>query len=736
VPKPFVINHFKNIVFLLNKLFFKRPISALNQGYGLALLMVFLASSVLLATSMSLILNSSVVSYITSQSSTPIKGSQVQIGNAALDAAKNDILSNLGQGNTIDTSYRYPASGSNSITAPTYPGSGSISTIGSYYVTITKARGFTYILQATVTVNGMTQVISRLFQLSASAPCIINNAYFSYSLRKICTSYTGKAVKVRRSSDNTTQDIGFVGSDLDVASLRTFLGEDLPLNADSSAKAAYALRKLKDSYAGKAIKVRCSSCTPTTLDVGFNTFGNLDTKALLAYVGNGSGYIDTWYDQSGQGLNLTQVTTANQPRIVNAGVLDTKNGIPAVYFGGSQSISNNAVSGKISGSEIRSFIVADGEPGSNTYGVFATLYKTGDSSDDTTSTSGKLLSLDNYMTRAAAKFNSVWTNWFAPTAGVLFQATTYHDASNNLQMWSSSVSSGATVTASSNLAPTQIILGTGGGTNSSVYITGYISELVVYNSAVTAANQTKIEKNQDHYYKIANSGTSSFTDGFVATWYDQTGNGYDLTQATTTAQPVIDLSGSAPALFFDSRLCQTNGSTTCEYLANSTLSQTLSPMKITALGVGQITANSATSWSGRMLSIYKTGTSDDRNASSALLLNYYSTNPITLGSKKDNDSSLNVSNTWGQDFQATSVADGTNRSFRAYQTSTGLVTGTTTSMASESLVMNNIRVGINNALDNNAFWDGRINEILFYTTALPVSTYQTYEMNQRTYYGL
>jgi hypothetical protein len=92
----------------------------------------------------------------------------------------------------------------------------------------------------------MTQVISRLFQLSASVPCLVKDAYFSYSLRKLCSSYTGKAVKVRRSSDNATQDIGFVGSNFDVASLRTFLGEDLPLNVDSTAKAAYSLRKLKD----------------------------------------------------------------------------------------------------------------------------------------------------------------------------------------------------------------------------------------------------------------------------------------------------------------------------------------------------------------------------------------------------------------------------------------------------------------------------------------------------------
>jgi len=285
--------------------------------------------------------------------------------------------------------------------------------------------------------------------------------------------------------------------------------------------------------------------------------------------------------------------------------------------------------------------------------------------------------------------------------------------------------------------PAQLSVGTGGFalgskySNSAEYFDGYMSEVIVYSSVLSAANRQKIALNEGHYFNI-----SSLQDGFVTIWYDQTGNGYNLTQATTTAQPVINLSGSAPAIFFDSRLCQSNGSVTCEYLGNSSLNQTLSPMAMTALGVGQITANSATSWSGRMLSIYQTGTSDDSNANSALILNYYSTNPITLGSKKDSNSSLSVSNSWGQDFQATSIANGTNRSFRSYQSSTGLVTGTTTSMASESLVMNNIRVGINNGLNNNTFWDGRINELIFFTTALPSNKYQTYESNQRSYYGL
>ena len=47
----------------------------------------------------------------------------------------------------------------------------------------------------------------------------------AYSLRKLLTAYTGSAIRVRRSSDNTESDIGFDGSgNLDTSALLTFVG--------------------------------------------------------------------------------------------------------------------------------------------------------------------------------------------------------------------------------------------------------------------------------------------------------------------------------------------------------------------------------------------------------------------------------------------------------------------------------------------------------------------------------
>jgi hypothetical protein len=51
---------------------------------------------------------------------------------------------------------------------------------------------------------------------------------------------------------------------------------------------------------------------------------------MLSFVGAGNGFVSIWYDQSGNGYNLTQEASANQHRIVNAGSLQTLNGKPAL----------------------------------------------------------------------------------------------------------------------------------------------------------------------------------------------------------------------------------------------------------------------------------------------------------------------------------------------------------------------------------------------------------------------
>lgn len=111
-------------------------------------------------------------------------------------------------------------------------------------------------------------------------------------------------------------------------------GGSLPLLLDaySGASAAYSLRKLNTSYTGYAIRVRRSSDN-TSQDIGF--LGNsLDTTSISNFVGANDGFVSIWYDQSGNNKNATQVSLANQPQIVISGTLQTLNSKPTLYFDG------------------------------------------------------------------------------------------------------------------------------------------------------------------------------------------------------------------------------------------------------------------------------------------------------------------------------------------------------------------------------------------------------------------
>ena len=92
---------------------------------------------------------------------------------------------------------------------------------------------------------------------------------------------------------------------------------------------AYSLRKLSSTYSGNAIRVR-ESAGNTEADIGFDSNGNLDESALLSHVGSKNGFIVTWYDQSGQGGNMQNATTSEQPQIVSSGTVIKSNGKPVI----------------------------------------------------------------------------------------------------------------------------------------------------------------------------------------------------------------------------------------------------------------------------------------------------------------------------------------------------------------------------------------------------------------------
>jgi hypothetical protein len=126
---------------------------------------------------------------------------------------------------------------------------------------------------------------------------------------------------------------------------------NLLLDDYSGAAAAYSLRKLRTAYTGNAIRVRRSNDN-TEQDIGFTASGDLDTASLKTFVGANSGFVTTWYDQSTNARNATQSTAANQPRIINSGVVERRNTKVTVIFDGTNDhLSGDNVATDITGED-------------------------------------------------------------------------------------------------------------------------------------------------------------------------------------------------------------------------------------------------------------------------------------------------------------------------------------------------------------------------------------------------
>jgi hypothetical protein len=114
----------------------------------------------------------------------------------------------------------------------------------------------------------------------------------------------------------------------DIVGVAAFTGI---LDTYSGASAAYSVRRLSSTYTGNLIRVRRSSDN-TEQDIGYDSNNVLDTTTLLSFVGAGNGFVTTWYDQSGNTNNATQSTALNQPQIVSSGSLLAVNSKPCLMI--------------------------------------------------------------------------------------------------------------------------------------------------------------------------------------------------------------------------------------------------------------------------------------------------------------------------------------------------------------------------------------------------------------------
>ena len=361
----------------------------------------------------------------------------------------------------------------------------------------------------------------------------------AYSLRKLSATYSGSAIRVRRTPDDAEMDIAF-GADgsLDTTTLLSFVNETIPtptgnlLDNYTSAGIGLSLRRLSGSYSGSAIRVRRTNSTNNgdnlEANIGFDANGNLDTVALLAHCtgSNNFGYVTTWYDQSGNARNLTQTTSSLQPQIVSAGVVNTQFGKPALkcFFGGTAHYLTGTLPITYSNVGIISVTkpASTGVYGDRTYSIvfigpdngWGGVYQT------------------SYYTATKFRFGSGFggTDTQSPTL------TTNYGMSNGCI--TSTFKSGVTETARVNgfdviqttatgttVANTGTSITVGAGESGTAYY-GDISELVIYAGVDRSGSRHLIERHMNTYYSAFTYETKNL---YVSKWYDQSGNGKHLT---------------------------------------------------------------------------------------------------------------------------------------------------------------------------------------------------------------
>ena len=376
-----------------------------------------------------------------------------------------------------------------------------------------------------------------------------------------------------------------------------------------NAAAAYSLRKLDKDYSGSAIRVRRSSDN-TESDIGFTSSGDLDTATLKTFVGANNGLVVTWYDQSGNALNLSQSSASNQPKIINSGTIIRAEGKIIVDFFGAFLENSNLSTG--------------------TPKTIFTVYKKGSLQAD------EEVFFDSRITSQSVvykenNFNGDRLNIAFGTnrrSNHTFQSQEYkllsiiQDGNNGNAYINGSSIYGANVNFGSN-SFNGLRLGAVRGT-ASLYLQAGLYEFIIYGSN-QSSNRTGIENNINDYYNIywngdftglldtypssaaayslrnlsstylgplirvrrsndnaeqdifgdyyGNLDTASLktfvgaNNGRVVTWYDQSGNARNKTNSTASTQPeimflgVIKRTNGKPCLNFQNVNVLTSAST-------------------------------------------------------------------------------------------------------------------------------------------------------------------------------
>jgi hypothetical protein len=233
------------------------------------------------------------------------------------------------------------------------------------------------------------------------------------------------------------------------------------------AAVAYGLRALNGN-GDNVVRVRRSS---DNSEQDF-TAAEVSNGTLESFCGVGDGFVETWYDQSGNGNDATQATAGNQPKIVSNGSLVTG----GIVFDTGKTLAKTGLS--IS-SPLNTFVVSTADTEHN-----GAILKLSNSSQQYRTSRKLLLQYPDLLLTDS----NVYTVGEQNLQSFQFVAGTSVGFFNGTQVLSGTTA-GETVT--------EFRLGNTG----SFGLDGKINEAIIYNSD-QSANRSGIETNINDHYNI------------------------------------------------------------------------------------------------------------------------------------------------------------------------------------------------------------------------------------------
>jgi len=383
----------------------------------------------------------------------------------------------------------------------------------------------------------------------------------------------------------------------------------IPLSTETGINAIFSIRKIVSGYSGSAIRVRRSNDN-TEQDIGW-VGTELDTASLKTFVGANSGFVTTWYNQNG-GNNATQTTAANQPRIVNAGTVERLSGKVTLFFDGTNdnmyvsSFNNTKVSafvvfarqtgtslgrailrkGRTSNTSLEFILMTDASnylEGAASTGASTVLASTSPNTINATAINLGVFLFNNSTVRTSINSNAYVSNnlsgnMFQGTANMVIGSTCSNETCTAFEgYWGGRISEvliyGTTVndvTIKNNINSYYNLFWD--GTFASILDTFPSSAAAyslrnlssTYKGALIRVRRSNDNAEQDifgdYYGNLDTAGLKEFVganNGFVTTWYDQSTNARNATQTTAANQPRIINAGTVeriagePSIFFD-----------------------------------------------------------------------------------------------------------------------------------------------------------------------------------------